>query len=122
MRVVPLVLLALISLTLTEYSGVKVAITSNFFKILTKFDLSSLLKGKTIIERAETSGKYLFNYDVICENLWLTDIVQPDKVEIEQETTSDGLPQVKVTLYNIKAAIQINMALSKKLLMIQLDQ
>jgi len=107
MRVVPLVLLALISLTLTEYSGVKVAITSNFFKILTKFDLSSLLKGKTIIERAETSGKYLFNYDVICENLWLTDIVQPDKVEIEQETTSDGLPQVKVTLYNIKAAIQI---------------
>ena len=107
MRVVPLVLLALVSFTLSTYSGVKVAITSNFFKILTKFDLNSYLVGKTLIDRAETSGKYLFNYDVVCENLFLTNIVQPDRVEIEQETTSDGLPQVKVTLYNIQAAIQI---------------
>ena len=107
MRVAPFILITLISLTLTEYSGIKVAITSNIFKILTKFDLNSLLQGVTVIDRAETSGKYLFNYDVICENLFFTNIVQPDKVEIEQETTSDGLPQVKVTLYNIQAAIQI---------------
>ena len=107
MKVIQIVLLALISLTLCQKSGVKVAITSNFFKVLTKFDLNSILKDVIIIDRAETSGKYLFNYDVVCENLWFTNIVQPDNVVIEQETTSDGLPQVKVSLYNIKAAIQI---------------
>jgi len=107
MKLTSLLILALFSLTICENSGVKVAITSNFFKILTKFDLNSLLQNKTLIDRAEASGKYLFNYDVICENLWLTNIVQPDNVEIEQETTSDGLPQVKVTLYNIQASIEI---------------
>ena len=107
MKVAPIILLALISFILCENSGLKVAITSNFFKILTKFDLNSLLQNKILIDRAEASGKYLFNYDVICENLFLTNIVQPDKVEIEQETTSDGLPQVKVVLYDIKASIQI---------------
>ena len=107
MRIVHILLLALISFTLCQKSGVKVAITSNFFKILTKFDLNSLFQNKIIIDRAETSGKYLFNYDVICENLFLTNIIPPDNVEIEQETRADGLPQVKVTLYNIEAAIQI---------------
>ena len=107
MKLTSLLIIALFSLTICENSGVKVAITSNFFKILTKFDLNSLLQGKTLIDRAEASGKYLFNYDVICENLWVTNIVQPDNVEIEQETTLDGLPLVKVTLYNIQAAIQI---------------
>jgi len=102
-----LILLALISFTICDNSGIKIAITSNIFKILTKFDLNSLLQNKTLIDRAETSGKYLFNYDVVCENLWLTNVVQPDNVVIEQETTADGLPQVKVTLYNIDIAIQI---------------
>jgi hypothetical protein len=102
-----LILLALISFTICDNSGIKIAITSDIFKILTKFDLNSLLQNKTIIDRAETSGKYLFNYDVVCENLWLTNVVQPDNVVIEQETTADGLPQVKVTLYNIDIAIQI---------------
>ena len=107
MKVIPVILIALISLAISDNSGIKVAITSNFVKILTKFDLNSLLVGKTLIDRAETSGKYLFNYEVVCENLFLTNIVQPDRVDIEQETTSDGLPQVKVSLYNIEAAIQI---------------
>ena len=107
MRVISVLLLALVSFTLCDNSGIKMAITSNIFKLFTKFDFTSLLVNKILIDRAEASGKYLFNYDVICENLFLTDIVQPDKVEIEQETTSDGLPQVKVTLYDIKASIQI---------------
>ena len=107
MKVVQIVLLALISLTLCQKSGVKVAITSDFFKILTKFDLNSILQGVTIIDHAETSGKYLFNYEVVCENLWFTNINSPENVVIDQETTSDGLPQVKVTLYNIQAAIEI---------------
>ena len=107
MRIIHILLLALISFTLCQKSGIKAAITSNFLKILTKFDLNSLFKDKIIIDRAETSGKYLFNYDVICENLFFTNIVPPDNVEIEQETRTDGLPQVKVTLYNIEAAIQI---------------
>ena len=102
-----LILLALISFTICDNSGIKIAITSDIFKILTKFDLNSLFQNKTLVDRAETSGKYLFNYDVVCENLWLTNIVQPDNVVIEQETTADGLPQVKVTLYNIDIAIQI---------------
>ena len=100
-----LILLALISFTICDNSGIKIAITSDIFKILTKFDLNSLLQNKTLIDRAETSGKYLFNYDVVCENLWLTNVVQPDNVVIEQETTADGLPQVKVTLYNIDIAM-----------------
>ena len=107
MKVASLILLAFISFTICENSGIKVAITSDFFKILTKFDLNSLLQNKTLIDRAETSGKYLFNYDVVVENLWLTNLVQPDNVVIEQETTADGLPQVKVTLYNIEASIEI---------------
>ena len=107
MKLIPVLFLAFISLTICANSGVKVGITSNFIKILTKFDLNSLLVGKTLIDRAETSGKYLFNYDVVCENLFLTNLVQPDRVDIEQETTADGLPQVKVVLYNIEAAIQI---------------
>ncbi len=101
------ILLALIAFTICDHSGIKVAITSDIFKILTKFDLNSLLQNMTIVDQAETSGKYLFNYEVSLENLWLTKIVQPDNVVIEQETTADGLPQVKVTLYNIEIAIQI---------------
>ena len=107
MRIIHILLLALISFTLCQKSGIKAAITSNFLKILTKFDLNSILQNKIIIDRAETSGNYLFNYDVICENLFFTNIIPPDNVEIEQETRADGIPQVKVTLYNIEAKIQI---------------
>ena len=110
MKIISALFLTLLSLTLcdnSDNSGIKVAITSNFIKFLTKFDLNSLLVGKTLIDYAETSGKYLFNYEVVCENLFLTNLVQPDRVEIEQETTADGLPQVKVVLYNVQASIQI---------------
>ena len=108
MKATTLLLLALISFTICEYSGVKVAITSEIFKILTKFDLNSLLQNKTMIDHAEASGQALFNYDVICDNLTITNIIAPNNVTIEQETTSDNLPQVKVTLYNIDIAIQID--------------
>ena len=110
MKVISILLLALLSLTIcanSDNSGIKAAITSNFIKVLTKFDLNSLLVGRTLIDYAEASGKYLFNYDVVCENLFLTNLVQPDKVDIEQETTPDGLPQVRVVLYNVQASIQI---------------
>ena len=107
MKLALIALFCLICFSVEDASGVKAAITSNIFKILTKFDLNSFLQNMTVIDRAEASGKYLFNYDVICENLFITNIVQPDKVEVEQETTSEGLPQVKVTLYNIQASIQI---------------
>ena len=107
MRTALLISLFLISLSVSDNSGIKVAITSNIFKILEKFDISSVLKDKTLIDRAEASGKYLFNYDVVCENLFLTELVQPDYIEILQETTAEGYPQVKVTAYNIEAAIQI---------------
>jgi hypothetical protein len=107
MRAELLILLFLFTLSVCDNSGIKVAITSNIFKILEKFDISSILKDKTLIDRAEASGKYLFNYDVVCENLFLTELVQPDYIEILQETTAEGYPQVKVTAYNIEAAIQI---------------
>jgi hypothetical protein len=107
MKYISALLLIFIPFIFCEYSGVKVAITSEIYKILTKFDLNSIAQNKTVIERAEASGSALFNYDVVCENLWIKNIVQPDKVVIEQETTPDGLPQVKVTLYDIVAAIQI---------------
>ena len=107
MRMNYFLLFALLALSACDYSGLKAAITSNFFKILTKFDLNSLLQNKTIIDSAEASGQALFNYDVLCENLWITYIKNPDDVIIDQETTSDGLPQVKVTLTNIEVAIEI---------------
>ena len=107
MRTGLLILLLLFTLSVCDNSGIIVAITSNIFKILEKFDISSILKDKTLIDRAEASGKYLFNYDVVCENLFLTELVQPDYIEILQETTAEGYPQVKVTAYNIEAAIQI---------------
>ena len=59
MKVHSLLFLSIISFTLCEYSGIKIAITSEIFKILTKFDLNSLVKNKIIIDYAETSGKYL---------------------------------------------------------------
>ena len=60
-----------------------------------------------LIDEAELSGKYLFNYEVRLRNLFLTNVVQPNQIDIVQETTEDGSPQVKVTFYNIKASIQI---------------
>ena len=107
MRLNYLLLLTLLSLSVCEYSGVKGAITSNFFKLLTKFDLNSFLQNKTIIDSAEASGSALFNYEVLCENLWISYISNPEDVQIDQETTSDGLPQVKVTLINLEVAIVI---------------
>ena len=107
MRMNYLLLLALIALSSCEYSGLKAAVTSNFFKILTKYDLNKLLQNKTVIESAEASGKALFNYDVLCENLWITYVKSPASVVIDQETTSDGLPQVKVTINDIEVAIEI---------------
>ena len=56
MRMNYLLLLALIALTSCEYSGLKAAITSNFFKILTKYDLNKLLQNKTMIEYADCSS------------------------------------------------------------------
>jgi len=103
-----LILLTLISFTICDNSGIKISITSGIFKIFKKFDLNNLLQNKTFLDRAEISGKYLFNYNVVCENLSLKNIVHPDNVAIEQETTAEGLPQVKVTLYNIDFAIQIS--------------
>jgi hypothetical protein len=102
-----LLLLALLALTSCEYSGLKAAITSDFFKILTKYDLNKILQNKTMIDYAEASGSALFNYEVVCENLWMTYVKSPGSVVIDQETTSDGLPQVKVTLNDIEVAIEI---------------
>ena len=107
MRMNYLLLLAVIALTSCEYSGLKAAITSNFFKILTKYDLNKLLQNKTMIEYAEASGSALFKYEVICENLWMTYVKSPGSVVIDQETTAEGLPQVKVTINDIEIAIEI---------------
>ena len=107
MKVIPLLIIALISYTLCENSGIDVAITSEFFKILYQFDLNKYFQNKTIIDKAEASGTFIFNYDVYCENLFITNIVQPDNIEIEQQTSEEGLPQVKVTFYNIEVSIQL---------------
>ena len=107
MRINYLLLLALIALSSCEYSGLKAAITSNFVKILTKFDLNKYLQNKTIIEYEEASGSALFNYEVEVENLWMNYVKSPSSVNIEQETTEDGLPQVKVTLNDIEVDIEI---------------
>ena len=98
----------LISFSLCQNSGIKFAITSEIFKILTKFDLNNFLQNKTIIDYAEASGKYLFNYDVTCENLTITNIIAPSNVTIFHDKNAEDLPQVKVDLYNIELAIKID--------------
>ena len=108
MKTSSLILLALISFTLCDFSGLKIGITSEIFKILKKIDIASLLKDLTIIDHAETSGKYLFNYDVICDNVTITKIVSPSDIIITHDKTSDGLPTVKVLLSNLELAIQID--------------
>ena len=108
MKATYLLLLSLVSFTLCKYSGIKVAITSEIFKILTKFDLNSFLQNKTMIDYAEASGQAILNYEVTCKNLTITNIIAPSNVTIEQQMTSDNLPQVKVTLLNIEIAIQID--------------
>ena len=108
MKTSTLILIALISFSLCDYSGIKVAITSEIFKILTKFDLNTFLQNKTIIDHAEASGKYLFNYDVVCENLTITNIISPSEVTVTHSKTSEDLPQVQVILTNIELAIQID--------------
>lgn len=101
MKVSSILFLFLISFSLCEYSGIKFAITSEIFKVLTKFDLNSFLQNKTIIDYTEASGKYLFNYDVTCENLTITNIVEPDNVTVFHDKNDEDLPQVKVDLYII---------------------
>ena len=56
MKIQFLFLFSLLSITLCEYSSIKVAITAEIFKNLTKFDLNSFLQNKIIIDYAETSG------------------------------------------------------------------
>jgi len=107
MRIYNLLFLTLLTLTSCEYSGLKAAITSNIVKILTKFDLNKYLQNKTIIEYEKASGSALFNYEVEVENLWMNYVKSPSSVNIEQETTEEGLPQVKVTLNDIEVDIEI---------------
>ena len=87
MRIKHLLLLALIALTSCEYSGLKAAITSNFVKILTKYDLNKYLQNKTLIDYTEASGSALFDYEVEVENLWMKYVKSPSNVTIDQETT-----------------------------------
>ena len=107
MRINHLLLLALIALTSCEYSGLKAAITSNFVKILTKYDLNKYLQNKTLIDYTEASGSALFDYEVEVENLWMKYVKSPSNVTIDQETTEEGFPQVKITLLDIEVDIEI---------------
>ena len=75
MKFILIAIFCLISFSTEETSGIKAAFTSNIFKLFTKFDLNSLVQNMTVTDRAETSGKYLFNYDVVCENLWIRNII-----------------------------------------------
>lgn len=108
MKVTSLILFTLITLTTCENSGIKAAIDSGIFKILTKFDLNQYLAGMVVLDHAEASGQALFNWDVECENLTITNLVQPESVELDSGKSPEGLPSVKVTLNKIDAAIQID--------------
>lgn len=108
MKTASLLLILVLSFVSCEYSGIKAAIDANIFKALTKFDLNSLLKDTILIDYAEASGTELFNYDVVCENLTLTNLESPDEVKIETSTTAEGLPQVKLSIYHIHADILID--------------
>jgi hypothetical protein len=54
MKFILIALFCLISFSTEETSGIKADITSNIFKLLTKFDLNNLVQNMTVTDRAET--------------------------------------------------------------------
>ena len=108
MKTSSLILILLLSFTTCEYSGVKAAIDSNVFKVLTKIDFNSLFKDKVLIDQAQITGTYIFSYSVDIENFTLTNLTAPEEVKIETGTNDLGLPFVKVNLYSVTADILID--------------
>ena len=108
MKTTSLIFILLISFISCEYSGVKAAIDSNIFKVLTKIDFNSLFKDKVLIDHVETSGQYLFKYEVVVDNFSLTNLTAPQEVKIETGTNDLGLPVVKLSIYSVTADILID--------------
>lgn len=108
MKVASLLLICILSLTACEYSGIKAAIDSGIFRVLTKFDLNSILANMTVLDEAQASGQALFNYEVDCKNLTITNIVNPTSVDLDSGVTEEGLPSVTVKFNEIAASIQID--------------
>ena len=108
MKTSSIILILLLSFTTCEYSGVKAAIDSNVFKVLTKIDFNSLFKDKVLIDQAQITGTYIFSYSVDIENFTLTNLTAPEEVKIETGTNDLGLPFVKVNLYSVTADILID--------------
>ena len=97
MKTTSLIFILLISFISCEYSGVKAAIDSNIFKVLTKIDFNSLLKDKVLIDQAQITGTYIFSYSVDIENFTLTNLTAPEEVKIETGRTH----QIRVHLSQI---------------------
>ena len=108
MKTSSLLFVLLITFISCEYSGLKAAIDSNIFKVLTKIDFNSLLKDKVLLDHEEISGQYLFKYEVVVENFSLTNLTAPSEVKIETGTNDLGLPFVKLSLYSITADVLID--------------
>ena len=90
-----------------EYSGIKAAIDSTFFKLLKKFDLNSLLSNKTLISHAEIIGEYLYHYNIDIENFSLPYVYSPEDVKVETGSLGEK-SFVKVIAYQIEAKFLVD--------------
>jgi len=97
-----LLLVLLCGLVLSFNSGIEFGIHSDIYKALTKIDFNKYLKDKIVLPHAETSGTWILNYEVKCDNLKITNAVGPETVNIETGTSPEGLPSVKLSLSEVK--------------------
>ena len=94
-------LLSLLSLTISDNSGVKVAIDSNIVKALKLIDFNLILINQTLIPHIEESGQFIFKYDLTVDNLTVKNITNPKTVEVNHSTSPKNTPLVKFTIKDI---------------------
>ena len=94
-------LLSLLSLTISDNSGVKVAIDSNIVKALKLIDFNLILINQTLIPHIEESGQFIFKYDLTVDNLTITNITNPKTVEVTNSKSPKDTPLVKLTIKDI---------------------
>ena len=96
-----ILLLSLLTLTISNNSGVKVALDADIVKALKLIDFNAILINQILIPHIEESGQFIFKYDLTVDNLTITNITNPKTVEVSHSTSPKDTPLVKVIIKDI---------------------
>ena len=96
-----ILLLSLLTLTISNNSGVKVALDADIVKALKLIDFNAILINQILIPHIEESGQFIFKYDLTVDNLTITNITNPKTVEVSHSTSPKDTPLVKITIKDI---------------------